>query len=77
MRVSFLCNPNELLDLDSDYRYQLCKKRARYYVPPDGSIHAIFEVVLPSATQIEPVSDQAFNKTIHVQEMWMVEEYVK
>lgn len=50
------------------------RETARYYVPPDGSIHAIFEVVLPSTPQIEPVSDQAFNKSIHVQEMWMVEE---
>lgn len=42
---------------------------ARHYVPPDGNKYAIFEVVLPSAPQIESVSDQAFNKSINIQEM--------
>lgn len=42
------------------------RETARHHISPDGSIHVVFEVVLPVTAQIEPVLDQAFGKSINV-----------
>lgn len=40
---------------------------ARHYLPPDGSTHTMFEVVLPKKKEKKrTILDQAFNKSINV-----------